>query len=74
MKHKVLKPMDFPMLTQIPVVDVAVTKHHQRLNQTMIIFTRTSSKSCFQKNFVMQSTPSILNAIQFAQHTLIRLL
>ena len=58
----------------IAIADVAVTKRHQRLDEIRIIFTRTSFKSCFQKSSIMQYTPSTLDAIQFAQDTLARLL
>ena len=54
----------------VVIADVSVTKHHQQLNETRIIFTFNSSKSCFQKSSIMQYTPSTLHAIQFAQHTL----
>ena len=56
------------------IAEVAVTKRHQRLDEMRIIFTHTSSKSCFPKKYVMQYSPSTLNAIQLAQHTLARLL
>ena len=52
------------------IADVGVTKRHQQLDKIRIIFTRTQKK----KNSVMQYTPSTLNAIQSAQHTLARLL
>ena len=56
------------------IADVAVRKRHQRLDESRIIFTCTSFKSCFHKSFVMQYIPLTLKAIQFAQHTLVRLL
>ena len=56
------------------IADVAATKHHQQRDEIRIIFTRTSSKSCFRKKCHAIYTPSALDAIQFAQHTLARLL
>ena len=56
------------------IADVAVTKRHQRQGEIRVIFTSTSSKSCFLKNCHSIYTPSTLNGIQFAQHTLARLL
>ena len=56
------------------IADVAATKRHQRLDKIRIIFTCTSFKSCFQKSSVMQFTPLTLYKIQFAQHTIARLL
>ena len=38
----------------VSIADVAVTKRHQRRDEIRIIFTLTSSKSCFQKKIVMQ--------------------
>ena len=52
------------------IADVAVTKRHQRRDEIRIMFTRTSSKSCSQTNCHAIYTPSTLNVIQFAQHTL----
>ena len=62
------------VMVQVRIADVSVRKRHQRLGEIMIIFTHTSSKTCFQKSSVMQYMPLTLNAIQFAQHTLARLL
>ena len=52
----------------VVVVVQVVTSKNSNLSSTQltyIIFTRTSSRSCFQ-NPVMQYTPSTLTAIQFA--------
>ena len=53
---------------------VHVTKRHQQLDEIRIIFTCTSSRKSerlFSKNFVIEYTPSTLNAIHFAKYTLV---
>ena len=56
----------------VTIANVAVMIRHQRLDEIRIIFNRILFKSCFQKSSIMQCTPSTLNAIQVAQHTLVR--
>ena len=52
----------------VSVADVAVTKHHQWLDEIEIH--PENQQSCFQENSVMQYAPSTLDTIQFAQHLL----
>ena len=72
--YGLLRWLMVPKYYYFRIADVAVRKRHQRLGEIRIIFTRTSSKTCFQKSSVMQYTPSTINAIQFAQQTLAHLL
>ena len=61
---------------EIRIANVAVIKCHQWLDEIRIIFPALANEislSCFQKT-VMQYTPLTLDTIQFAQHTLARLL
>ena len=56
--------------------DVANWKRHQRLDEILIVFTRTTSEksaklfSKKKKKFLSYNTPAKFNAIPFAQHTL----
>ena len=50
------------------IADVAVRKPHPRLDEIRIIFTRTSSKTCFQKTLSCNIHPRHLT--QFSSHSI----
>ena len=74
--HDLVKPLMIlsyaSFFQATPLADFAIMKRHYFIIR--IIFTHTLSKSCFQKNPVVQYTPSTLNAIKFPQHMLAHLL